>query len=180
MAKSNKVVITFMSGREDGRSVEFEKLPITIGKSLITLPRSGDHGEKEVDLLLIQNPRSALFKDWARSDREHSRKGKGFAMLLTNYDDQRYIISVDPVAGVTLKGLGAALEQAETKKRRRLGKERPIEPRRPGYENSDPWYDGRSPIFNYTIVDTPRGGTVLTEKEIREIMKNVKEWSTGD
>jgi len=148
-------------------------------KSLIVLPRTGDQGEKEVDLLLIKNPKSILFREWARGDRKHRQKGEGFTMLMVNYGHKRYIISVDPVAGVTLKGLGAALEKAETEKRKQLGKERPIEPRRPGYDNSDPWYDGRAPIFNYTIVDTPRDGTVLTEKEIREIVENVKEWRSG-
>ncbi len=148
--------------------------------SLITLPRTEGHGEKEVDVLLIKNPKSVLFKDWARGDREHSPKGEGFTMLMANYDHKRYIISVDPVSGVMLKGLGAALEKAEVKKRKQLGKERPIDPQRQGYENSDPWYDGRGPLFNYTIVDAPRNGTVLTEKEIREITEDVNAWRLDD
>jgi hypothetical protein len=98
-------------------------------------------------------------------------------MLLTNYNHTRYILSVDPLAGVTLKGLGAELERAETEKRRQLGQQRPITPKRPGYANSDPWYDGRSPLLNYMVVDTPRGGTVLTAQEIRAIVEDVQTWA---
>jgi hypothetical protein len=38
---------------------------------------------------------------------------------------------------------------------------------RPGYDNADPWYDGRA--HSYTIVDSPRAGTVLTADEIESI-----------
>jgi class 3 adenylate cyclase len=149
-------------------------------KSAITLPLSDGNGEKEVDMIAIKDPQSILFRDWARGDFKHSRKGEGFALIMTSYHNKRYIISVDPTSGVTLKGLGASLELAETEKRKQLGKERPIEPQRPGYDNSDPWYDGRAPLFNYTIVDTPRGGTVLTAKEIREIVENPKIWKVNN
>ena len=42
----------------------------------------------------------------------------------------------------------------------------PLAPR-PGYDNSDPWYDGRG--HRYTIVDSPNEGTVLTAEEIERI-----------
>ena len=37
-------------------------------------------------------------------------------------------------------------------------------PPRPGYDNADPWYDGRA--HDYTIIDSPRGGTWLSADEI--------------
>jgi hypothetical protein len=41
---------------------------------------------------------------------------------------------------------------------------------RPGYDNADPWYDGRG--HDYTIVDAPRSGTLLTADEIETIFLN--------
>lgn len=119
----------------------------------------------KVDALVALNPRSVLFRSWARGDSVHSPRGRGYTLLLVNYDHKRYVISVDPQSPYTLKGLGDLLEAAETEKRRQLGCERRGEPR-PGYLSPDPWYDGRNPLHNYTIVDTPRNGTVLTQEEI--------------
>ncbi len=41
-------------------------------------------------------------------------------------------------------------------------------PLRLGYDNSDPWYDGRG--HNYTIVDAPRHGTVLSADAIERVL----------
>jgi hypothetical protein len=138
-------------------------------QTLLTLPNKNESGSSQVDGLFLQDPESILFPDWARGDNRHSSKGKGFSLLAVNFQNQRYIISVDPQSFYTLKGLGDRLEEKETHKRQILGKERPGEPR-PGYNNSDPWYDGRNPLHNYTIVDTPRNGTVLNWKEIQNIL----------
>jgi hypothetical protein len=74
-----------------------------------------------------------------------------------------------------LKGLGAELERAESQKRKKMKKMRPTEPRRwPDVDNSDPWYDGRSPVHAYTIVDAPHDGTVLEVAEVVEILKKGK------
>ena len=77
---------------------------------------------------------------------------------------------VQPDAGVDLKGLGDALEDAETARRRALGQERRGTPR-PGYASPDPWYDGRSPLHRFTIVDAPHGGTVLTPPAVRAVFE---------
>ena len=61
------------------------------------------------------------------------------------------------------------MEEAEEKKRKALGMERQGKPR-PGYTSSDPWYDGRNSLHNYTIIDTPRNGTLLTWDEIQKIV----------
>ena len=37
----------------------------------------------------------------------------------------------------------------------------------PGYVNTDPWYDGRA--HGYTIIDSPRSGTLLSADKIDEI-----------
>ena len=135
--------------------------------SELEIPTQDGRGAKKVKALTVKSPTSSMFKVWARN--------KGHTMTVVNYDDKRYIISVDPGAGLALKGLGAALDLAETKKRTILGMERRGPPR-PGYPNSDPWYDGRSPIHKFTIVDTPRNGTVLNPEEIIDITMNSKSW----
>jgi hypothetical protein len=46
----------------------------------------------------------------------------------------------------------------------RQGKELKV---RDGYDNPDPWYDGRGQDF--TIVDAPRAGSMLSPEEIESI-----------
>jgi hypothetical protein len=161
-------------------------------------------GTKTVDGLLARNvqdvddpERCIYFKDWARSDRVNARLGDGFVALSVFISDRgdrgknlpesrtaetqpatsmhRCILSVAPGSGVTLRGLGELLEQAESQARieHRGADDRLIDPLtgarrpRPGYANADPWYDGRG--HNYTIVDSPRDGTVLSADQIEEI-----------
>lgn len=138
-------------------------------KTKFTIPNKSGIGSGEVDGLMAVNPQSLLFRSWARGDNLNSAGGRGFTMLAINYHHKRYIISVDPQSPYYLKGLGDLLEKFETKKRKELGKER-LGKTRPGYTSPDPWYDGRNPLHNYTIVDTPKNGTVLTWEEIQEII----------
>ena len=143
------------------------------------IPAQDGSGPQPVDLLTVQDPTSALFKVWARQDRRHAPGGRGFVMTSVQYGATRFVISVDPRAGLWLKGLGAALDRAETARRAVLGQERTGSPR-PGFTNSDPWYDGRAPLYNYTIVDAPRAGTVLTAAEVAAIVENPATWTTDD
>jgi serine/threonine-protein kinase len=143
-----------------------------------------------VDLLLIRDAdnlydpdRCEMVKIWARADTVHSPGKKGFVALNTFTSEgpeqvRRCIISVRPDAPVTLEGLGKWIEKAEHERRKQgnLGKDgREYElltggrlPDRPGYSNPDPWYDGRA--HDYTIIDSPRCGTVLTADEIEQLL----------
>jgi len=85
----------------------------------------------------------------------------------------RPIISVDPESRFSLRGLGRLLELRETEARRVAGSPR-VGPPRPGYDNPDPWFDGRS--FDYTIVDAPRWGTVLPPETIRAAVLDSPSW----
>jgi len=75
-------------------------------------------------------------------------------------------------ATVSLRGLGALLEEMESRRRQAQGVDDRVEdpltgqqrPPRPGYGNADPWYDGRG--HDYTIIDSPRSGTWLSADEI--------------
>jgi hypothetical protein len=122
--------------------------------------------------------RCVYFKDWARTDARRAGNGKGFEALSVFMGEgpgqaRRCVLSVTPDSGATLRGLGAILDQAEADRRRAVFgvDDRVTDPatgtpktRRPGYTNSDPWYDGRA--HGYTIVDAPRNGTLLTADEI--------------
>jgi hypothetical protein len=145
-------------------------------------------GTVEVEALLVrdvQNPddpeRCAFFKDWARSDRTLSNDGRGFAALCVFCPEgprqvRRAILSVTPDSKASLRGLGALLDRAESERRRQVFgvDDRVVDPAtgagkvpRPGYDNADPWYDGRA--HRYTIVDSPRAGTLLSAEEIEQI-----------
>jgi hypothetical protein len=50
-----------------------------------------------------------------------------------------------------------------------MGKQR-LGQNRPGYDSPDPWYDGRSPLHQYTIIDSPRDGTVIGMEDILSIL----------
>ncbi len=147
-------------------------------------------GMVEVEALLVrdvQNPddpdRSAFFRDWARSDGANCPNGHGFVALSVFYSEcsrqvRRCILSLTPDSGATfggdgrVAGLGALLEQAESQRRREIygvddriidptsGQPRPP---RPGYDNADPWYDGRAHAWTY--IDSPRSGTLLRRRD---------------
>lgn len=121
------------------------------------LPRSQGTGPELVDGLVVQNPKSFLLKEWARRDVFNSPLGRGFSFLLTNLGNRRFIIGVDPEAGVNLRGLGSLLNRREKEKRQSLG--RPV---------SERWYEGNCPFFDYRIIDSPQDGPALTQQEVVE------------
>jgi class 3 adenylate cyclase len=127
-----------------------------------------------VEGLWLDHPISLLFKFWARSDRR-AEGGRGYAFLSVDWSEvdkrkNRFVISVPPEADVSLKGLGELLEKEESARRNELGLQRPVQPIRRPSDNSDPWYFGWS--HDYTIVDSPRNGTVLTGEEVQRIHKS--------
>lgn len=133
-----------------------------------------------VDGIILNNPKSFLFKEFLRADKQRSRLGQGFTLSLVHRPvggAQQHIISVDPVRGVTLEGLGGLLEAREKEaerepgrlRRNRLGKHEDRPPSSPGrhhYHVKDPWYDGRGHAF--TIIDNPGCGSVLSAEEVNE------------
>jgi len=135
-----------------------------------TVLKKEGSGSEEVMGLWLENPESLMFKSWARGDVKSSGKEQGFVFLGVQISEHRFILSVDPSSGTCLKGLGDKLEQAEVKKRKLLGLERTGE-KRPGYDSPDPWYDGRSPLHSYTVIDSPKVGTVLNSDEVKITLK---------
>ncbi len=92
----------------------------------------------------------------------------------------RWIIAIDessppsePEARANLRGLGASLEWAEQRRRDALG----LGSTRRGASRftefpgiADPWYDGRG--HHWTIIDSPRDGTVLGQQDIAAILES--------
>lgn len=131
-------------------------------------------GTGPVDLVAIERPESILFARWARADAPTTKGGYG--VVVVHLDQGSAIISVDPGSGLSLKGLGAALERRETRRREELGLPREGPPR-PGYRNADPWYDGRGDLHAFTIVASPREGTVLAPDEVEAVVQDVASWA---
>ncbi|MBD3385103.1 TIR domain-containing protein [candidate division KSB1 bacterium] len=137
----------------------------------ISVPTTDGAAVKTRALAFKRPPRCRLHKYWIR---EHSDVG----VLLVPFENKagkinRVIISVDPDSRYSLLGLGYLLEKAESEKRKALNLLRRGVPR---YEaeycdNDDPWYDGRG--HNYTIVDSPRNGTVLSYAEIIKVVSSL-------
>ncbi len=145
-------------------------------------------------LVYNKTPQCCLTKLWARVDSEHS-SGNGFAFTFIptkindkikisndreDYKINKTIISVDPNSGYSLYGLAIELEKQEVIKEKEIfSKDQTLmrnrSARRPGFTeswctNDDPWYDGRN--FKYTIVDSPRRGSILSIEEIKSIVLN--------
>jgi hypothetical protein len=114
---------------------------------------------KKVKGLILFKPKSLFFKYFARD--------LGYELLIVKWSDKRTVISLKADSIYTLKGMGERLNKAEKGKREKLGIKL-NEPNRPGYNMPDPWYDGRG--HNYTIIDSPRMGTVLDFDEILDIV----------
>ena len=106
---------------------------------------------------------------------------RGFTLLVVRWPQpekpaHRIVVSMPANWSKSLWGLGKALESLESQRRQAAGKPRPCppqaQPRWPDVDNADPWYDGRSLIHNYTIVDAPGKGTLLEVDDILNIFKS--------
>lgn len=169
---------------------------------------NGDEVEiREVDALFFTAaPSCRLHKHWARSDQFNAPSKNGFVFTFIPLEDKnhkgearvhllpngepiktnRVVISVKEDSGVSLYGLGEALEAAELeaeeefiiKQGMNIDEWRSRQDVRWYNEkwcvNIDPWYDGRN--HNYTIVDAP--GTHYSLLGIDEIMAITKHFST--
>jgi tRNA A-37 threonylcarbamoyl transferase component Bud32 len=144
----------------------------------VFLPVVSGEFEQEVRGLRVRNPAAALFVPIAWAE--------GFPVVHVVQDrpvgpedptvPERHQIAVSPESGFWLRGLGAALERREEEARARLGCLRPQPPRWPDVTNADPWYDGRSPLHGYAVVDTPGHGTVLALDEVVETILDSRAW----
>lgn len=152
----------------------------------VVLPTEQGSPTTAAAFLLNEPPTSRLNKYWVRAD--------GFALFVCPYATRpedgdgrwsRVVVSVDPTHRtedgnkLSLRGLGHALERAESSARRaRNGgiDDRGNVPRWSdgSCDNPDPWYDGRG--HDWTIVDAPQTGTALSLATIVEILESGTFW----
>jgi hypothetical protein len=109
-------------------------------------------------MLLLQEPRSLLWKYWSRHDTT-APAGGSYLLLAVNWGKGNWVISTDPVQRLGIKGLAEALQAAEARKDAQAAQ-------------NDPWFDGAP--FGHTLVAAPRGGSRLADDEILSI---IKKWS---
>lgn len=139
------------------------------------------HNYINAEMILLENPGSLLFKEWARSDSLHyskeiKGKQKGFEIIFCTYTGNdipmghRFIISADPRLNITLENLGRELQREEQRCRQQTHLYPLGERNRPGYNSPDPWFDGRGTIMEDTIVDSPAGGTLIGKEQVKEIV----------
>ena len=55
----------------------------------LTVPYKDRKGCGVADAAIIENPRSLLFRSRARGDKIHSSSGKGFSILVVNYNNKK-------------------------------------------------------------------------------------------
>jgi len=136
---------------------------------------AGNNTSIETVIYNIERPRSKLFKSWLRGHHRTRNPLDREMCSIVWLKPNRCIISVPPYSQVTLKGLGQHLEQLELAKREILNCQR-IGENRPGFDNPDPWYDGRNSMHNFTIIDSPMIGTVLDNNDITQAINTWLEY----
>ena len=148
---------------------------------IIELYNSDTRGMDEVEVIISRDAKSFLWKYMVRGDRNNSLFGNGFKLTCLHMTGKRgAIISVDPNYPYDLKGLGVYLDTLEiTQLLNSEGIEEIINGAdggpRSGFHRKNPWYDGRG-THNFTIIDVPRGGTMLSEAQINDAIFAYQLW----
>ncbi len=148
---------------------------------IIEMYNSDTRGMDEVEVIISRDARSFLWKYMVRGDRNNSLFGNGFKLTCLHVTGKRgAIISVDPNYPYDLKGLGVYLDTLEiTQLLNSEGIEEIINGvdggPRSGFHRNNPWYDGRG-THNFTIIDVPRGGTMLSEVQINDAIFAYQLW----
>lgn len=112
-------------------------------------------GPPESAMLILDQPKSLLWKYWSRKD-ETAPTGGSYLLLVVNWGKGNWVISTDPVQRIEIKELATTLQAAESQKNAVSAK-------------TDPWFDGAP--FGYTLVAAPRGGSKLDSVEIQTIIR---------
>ena len=192
--KSNPWSVDFLEGLTDfdvevgniHKDVEDYKLDLQKSQFLtLKLVNNKTNVLENVDFIATDKPKSFLWKYWVRGDRLNSPLKNGFIFTCAFFDTfknqnrNRAIIATDPNTPYALKGLGILIERLEIEKLLEIGEteENLTNNSRPGFHRADPWYDGRAPVHNYTIIDAPRAGSVLSNDDIIDIIGRYEYWN---
>ncbi len=112
-------------------------------------------GPPKASGLMLRQPKSLLWKHWARAD-EEAPLGGSYLFTAVCGEDGNWIFSTDPVHRQPIKGLAEVLQLAELQA---AGDE----------AKSDPWFDGKP--FGHTLVAPPKRGSKLSSKEVLRIAR---------
>ncbi len=112
-------------------------------------------GPPQASALILRQPKSALWKFWARSD-DRAPVGGVYLLLAVEREPGHWVFSTDPIQRLPLKTLAEALQKAE------LASD-------PNGARQDPWFDGKD--FGYTLVAAPRRGSRLSSRQILAIAR---------
>jgi uncharacterized caspase-like protein len=115
-------------------------------------------GPPKASGLMLRQPKSLLWKHWARSD-EEAPVGGSYLFTAVLGEDGNWIFSTDPVHRQSIKGLADVLQAAEL---RVTGEE----------AKDDPWFDGKP--FGHTLVAPPKRGSKLRSAEV---LKIARQWA---
>ncbi len=108
-------------------------------------------------LLLLFDPKSVLFKHWARQDPQ-AVGGHGYPVLAVDWGANDWVFTTDPRLRLSLEPLAKLLQEAEAK----------ADPQRIGDKG---WFDGK--VFRHTLVAAPHGGSVLPRDRV---LKTFRRW----
>lgn len=111
--------------------------------------------------LILRQPRSRLWKYWAREDPQ-APGGKGYHFLGVFERPHHWRFSTDPVQRVRIDSLAGVLQQEE-------------ETADPCGAGKDRWYDGCR--HGYTLVAAPHAGTRLSDDQV---LAAVRCWARGE
>ena len=111
--------------------------------------------DRQADLLVMEEPVSVRFADWARKD-ETSPSGTGYALLLIRWPGDMWVLSSDPAKRLPIGHLAAKLQAAES-------------PYDAEQLAEDPWYDGNR--HRGTLVASPHAGTTLNRQGILTVLR---------
>jgi hypothetical protein len=136
------------------------------------------------------------FKTWLKKKMEADPTAWGQILVIRWKDAPapRVVISGSPDTGLNLQSWGQEIDRLESEQSERLEKSnrdlphilqhiadqrgqqnnsqptfiRGTQHPRPGFNNNDPWYDGRG--HQGSIIDSPRSGTILSDQEIQHLL----------
>lgn len=139
----------------------------------VMLPVLEHPGElRQVRAIALADPMSTLFATWAHRDLQHTARGFELVIL---YERERHCrLSVSPTSGVWLKGLGLALEGAETAKRHRASADNLHLVSRVPQALRQVWDDRRT--LDYSHIETTSQGTDLTLAEVLQLVQDAARW----
>jgi hypothetical protein len=112
-------------------------------------------GPEAASALVLEQPKSLLFKQWARRD-EEAPHGSAYLLLGVKWKSGAWVFSTDPVQRLPIKALAEELQNAERAKS-------------PETCDEDPWFDGAP--FGHTLVAAPRAGTSLEDAEVLKVAR---------